>query len=119
MSVTQPYLDSVLAHISQIAPVTSKRMFGGAGLYSDGLFFAVLDNDRLYFKVDDSNRGDFEAAGMGPFRPFPDRPDYLMQYYELPAGVLDDPDALAHWVAKALAVAGAAAARGKKKKRKK
>ena len=117
MSVSQAYLDSVLACIGQIAPVSSKRMFGGAGLYSDGLFFAVLDNDRLYFKVDDSNRGDFEAVGMGPFRPFPDRPDYMMQYFELPPGVLDDPDALAHWVAKAVAVARAAA-RGKKKRKK-
>jgi DNA transformation protein len=117
MSVSQTYLDAVLDQIGQVAPATSKRMFGGAGLYSDGLFFAVLDNDRLYFKVDDSNRGDFEAVGMGPFRPFPDRPDYTMQYYELPAGVLDDPDALAHWVAKAVAVAGAAAARGKKKRK--
>lgn len=118
MSVSQTYLDAVMDQIGQVAPVTSKRMFGGAGLYSDGLFFAVLDNDRLYFKVDDSNRDDFVEAGMGPFRPFPDRPDYMMQYYELPAGVLDDPDALVHWLAKAVAVARAAAARGKKKRKK-
>jgi DNA transformation protein len=60
--------------------------------------------DTLYFKVDDSNRPEFEAAGMGPFLPWGD-PERPMQYYELPAEVLEDPDQLAPWMAKAIAVA--------------
>jgi DNA transformation protein len=79
-------------------------MFGGVGLYREGLFFAVMANDRLYFKVDSSNRGDFEAEGMGPFMPF-DNPDQVMQYYEVPAFVLDNPDELAVWMDKAVRVA--------------
>jgi len=57
----------------------------------------------LYFKVDDSNRPDFEEAGTGPFRPYDD--DRTMNYYEVPAEVLEDPDELKRWCTKALEVA--------------
>ena len=79
-------------------------MFGGVGIYASERFFALLANDVLYFKVDDSNRADFEALGMGPFRPFGDERD-RMQYYEVPADLLDDPDALRPWAEKSIAVA--------------
>jgi DNA transformation protein len=79
-------------------------MFGGAGLYFDGLFFALIADDILYFKVDDSNRPDYEAAGMGPFRPFPDK-STVMRYYEVPIEVLENRDALREWAEKARRVA--------------
>lgn len=83
-------------------------MFGGVGIYAGEQFFALLDNDRLYLKVDDSNRADFIAAGMGPFQPF--GPDGMtMQYFEVPLEVIEKPEALATWAAKAIAVARAAA----------
>lgn len=88
-------------------------MFGGVGIYSDGIFFALLSGDTTYLKVDDSNRADFEAAGCGPFRPFGEHGE-VMQYYELPADLLEDVDALRPWVHKALDVARAA--RRKKKR---
>jgi DNA transformation protein len=79
-------------------------LFGGVGIYAGDVFFALIDDDTLFFKVDDSNRRDFEAKGMGPFRPFGDDRD-KMQYYEVPADLLDDPQALRPWAAKAIAVA--------------
>jgi DNA transformation protein len=79
-------------------------MFGGAGLYLDGLFFALVADDVLYFKVDDSNRKDFEAADMGPFKPFPDKPT-VMQYYEVPIDVLENRNILREWAQKAVRVA--------------
>jgi DNA transformation protein len=78
-------------------------MFGGVGIYSGELFFALLANDTLYLKVDDSNRPDFEARGMGPFLPFGDERD-KMQYYEVPADLLDDPEALRPWAEKSIVV---------------
>ena len=79
-------------------------MFGGVGLYSGELFFALIADDTVYFKVDASTRPDFEARGMGPFRPFGDTRG-TMQYYQLPEDVLEDPDALRPWAEKALAIA--------------
>jgi DNA transformation protein len=116
MAVSAEYREFVLEQLGRVAPVTSRSMFGGVGIYSDGLFFALLDNDTLYLKVDDSNRGDFEAAGTGPFSPFGD-PAMVMQYYELPADLLEDVDALRPWMFKALDVARAA--RKKKSPKKK
>ncbi len=79
-------------------------MFGGVGIYSGKLFFAIIASDTLYFKVDDSNRGDFAARGLGPFRPYGDDRD-VMKYYEVPEDILEDLETLGHWVEKALAVA--------------
>jgi len=45
-------------------------MFGGVGIYAGQLFFALIADDTLYFKVDDSNRSDFERLAMRPFQPY-------------------------------------------------
>lgn len=79
-------------------------MFGGMGIYSDNVFFALIAGDVLYLKVDDITRPDFEAIGMGPFRPFGETGE-VMQYYEVSADILEDADALKAWTEKAIAVA--------------
>lgn len=85
-------------------------MFGGVGLYCNGLFFALIARDVLYLKVDAANRPDFERAGMNPFKPYPDRPT-TMQYYETPVGVLENAPELVAWARKSVAAAGRAAER--------
>src|SRR5947208_3042298 len=105
MSVSPTYRAFVLEQLARAATnVRDRAMFGGVGIYSENLFFALIDEDTVYFKVDDTNRPDFEARGMGPFRPF--GPDgEVMQYYEVPEDVLEDIEALRHWADKAIAVA--------------
>ncbi len=83
-------------------------MFGGVGLYLDGLFFALIDDDTLYFKTDDSNRARFERAGSAPFCPFQDQPDRALGYWQVPAEVLEDSDELTQWAREAMNVALAA-----------
>jgi DNA transformation protein len=93
-----------LEQLGRVRRVTSRRMFGGVGIYADGLFFALMDDDTLYLKGDDTNRPDFEARGLGPFHPSgPDGP--VMQYYPVPEDVLEDPEQLRGWVGKAIDVA--------------
>ena len=104
MPVSDEYLTYVVDQLECLGPVQARRMFGGAGLYFEGLFFAIVADDVLYFKVDDSNRGDYEAVGMGPFQPFPDK-KAVMQYYEVPIDVLENRDTLRDWAGKALSVA--------------
>jgi DNA transformation protein len=108
MAVSSGYLQYVLEQLAGVARVTSRRMFGGIGLYSDGLFFGLIDNDTLFFKVNDSNRGDYLARNMAALRPFPDKPDLSMSYFEVPADALEDRDELAAWARKSVAVAAAA-----------
>ena len=104
MAVSQGFREYVREQIERVAPLSMRAMFGGVGLYSGGVFFALIDDDTLFFKVDDRNRPDFEAAGMQPFRPFGDE-RYSMQYYELPAEVLEDREALRRWIRGALQAA--------------
>jgi|ERR1039458_2546305 hypothetical protein len=65
--------------------------------------------DTLYFKVNDANRGDYEARGMGRFRPYPNKPHLSMTYYEVPADVLEDADECAAWARRSVAIAGTVA----------
>lgn len=112
MAISPEFRAYVEEHLSAVRPVTTRSMFGGLGIYAEGLFFALADDARLYFKVGDSNRSDFEEAGMEPFIPWDGAKP--MGYYELPAGLLENPEELGVWMDKALAVAESAA---RKKKR--
>ena len=101
--ISEGYKDFVIGQLEQIGPIRSKSMFGGIGLYAEEWFFGLMAEDSLYFKVDDSNRQDFEEANMGPFRPYGD--DRAMSYYQVPIHVLEDLDVLRIWRDKAVLVA--------------
>jgi len=107
MPVSNDYVQYVLEQLARLGSVTSRRMFGGVGLYCEGLFFGLISDDTLYFKVNDANRPDYESRGMGAFRPFRDKPDVSMTYYEVPADALEDGDELVAWARKAVAIAEA------------
>lgn len=117
MPVSADYLAYVLDQLSAFGKVTSRRMFGGVGLYHEELFFALIDDDVLYFKADESNRDDYVRAGMKRFAPFPGQPQYEMGYYEVPADALEQPEELAAWARKSLAVAAQSKKRKPRKKR--
>ena len=103
MAASPEYRDWVLEQLRGAGTVTGRAMFGGYGIYLDGLIIALIASDTLYFKVDDSNRGDYEAQGMGPFRPYGEQGE-SMQYYEVPADVLEDRQELVSWAHRAAAV---------------
>ena len=108
MPVSSDYLAYVLEQLAGLAGVSSRRMFGGVGLYCEELFFGLIDNDTLYLRVNDDNRADYTARGMSPFRPYADRPELSMSYYEAPADVLEDAAQLVSWARRSVAVAMAA-----------
>ena len=109
MPVSESFLAFILEQLDSVGPLTSKRMFGGVGLYAGDLFFALLSRDVLYLKADDATRGAMEKAGAQSFQPYPDRlpGGGTMQYYSVPADVLEDSDELIAWAKKAVAVAQA------------
>jgi DNA transformation protein len=116
MAVTHNYLEYVLEQLASLGDVTSRRMFGAVGLYQGDRFFALIDNDVVYFKVNDSNRGDYEARNMSRFRPFADKPELSMSYYEVPADAIEDSEELVRWARKSIAIASSKAP-GKSRKR--
>ena len=88
--------------------VAVKRMFGGAGLYADGLMFGLVFDGVIYLRVDAASIPDFEREGSAPFV-YPlakRRPGHASQHFwRLPERLYDDPDELAVWAGRALAIA--------------
>ena len=103
MPVSKGYVHYVLDQLSCLGPIAHKRMFGGVGIYFDGLFFALIDDDILYFKVDDTTRTRYEAARQKPFQPGGESPS--PGYYSLPINVLEDLDELKAWAKASIDVA--------------
>jgi len=104
LRVTPEFRDFVLDQLAGVVELRSRRMFGGLGLYSGERFFGIVAAEELFFKVDDSNRAAYEAAGSEPFRPVVDRP-VSMSYWRVPLEVLEDPAELVAWARQAIRVA--------------
>ena len=95
--------------LAGFGPVTIRNMFGGAGIYADGVMFALLADDTLYLKADERSSRAFAAEGMAPFAyTVKGRQPVVMSYWEVPPRLLEDPDELAQWARMAHRVACAA-----------
>jgi DNA transformation protein and related proteins len=95
----------VLEQLGRAVPdLRARSMFGGVGIYSGQLFFALVADDTLYLKVDDSNRADYEERNLSPFRPYGPEGE-VMQYYAVPPELLEDAEALRVWADKSIEVA--------------
>lgn len=110
--------------MKRFGPVQARAMFGGHGLYREGLMFALVLDERLYFKVDDQNQAAFEQQGLKPF-------SYVtkvgktgqLRYHEAPAEAYEDMEAMAAWAQRgyeaALRAQAAKATQGAKSGRRK
>lgn len=94
--------ERLLHDLAPLGTVLARKMFGGVGVYYNDVFFAILYRGKLYFKADSVNRPVYEAAEMGPFRPFPDKSTTMRSYYEVPAAVQADATALQAWARQAI-----------------
>jgi len=108
MPVGAAFHQYVLEQLERTGRITSRRMFGAVGLYCDGVFFGLIDDDTLFFKVGDETRTEYESRGMKPFRPYADKPEVSMSYFTVPVDVLDDAEELVSWARRAVKVAAAA-----------
>jgi len=93
------YLHDLFA---DFGPVTTRRMFGGHGLYacidgSDGVFFALVIEDALYLKVDAQTQARFEAAGSAPFVYTKQQEPITLSYWSVPDEAMDSPQAMRPW----------------------
>ena len=91
-------------------PVTVKRMFGGAGIWAEGLMFALVFDGAIFLKVDATSVPDFEREGSRPFIYTRAKSKgrvgrASLSYWRLPERLYDDPDELAAWARRALAIA--------------
>ena len=99
-------MEYVLSEVlSNIDGISHRAMFGGYGIYKGGMIFAIIAYDQLYFKVDASNRKDYEQYGSQPFvYSHGKHKSTTMSYWELPADILEDRHEIARWIEKSCEV---------------
>lgn len=107
------FVDHLAEQFEEFGPVTIRRMFGGHGVFRDGLMFGLVFDDGLYFKTDEHSRALFESRGLPPFEYTRKSKRISLSYHLAPEDALEDPHALAEWAR----LAFDAALRGKRTNR--
>lgn len=94
MPLSPDFSDYVLELLAGFGRIEAKRMFGGAGLYKDGLMFGILDDDVVFFRVDDALEADLKSQGSLPwvYSMKSDGSVRSMGYWRMPETAADDPD---------------------------
>jgi DNA transformation protein len=113
MSVSNGYRTYIVEQLAAVPALSTRRMFGGIGLYSSDWFFALIDDDVLFFKVDDANRDDYVSRGMPAFTPFPGQSS--LGYFQVPAEVIEEAEELTRWARRSIEVAQRAAQKKQRK----
>ena len=99
MALSSSYTEYILDQLAESGRIRSRKMFGGLGIYVDGVFCAIVGStNRFYLRVGPQNIDDFKKEGMTQFS---GRGGAGMPYYEVPVHVLEDSALLSEWVSKA------------------
>jgi len=98
--------DAIIDLFAAFGRVDVRRLFGGFGIYADGMMFALVSRGVIYLKADDETATAFQREGTGPFTYAAKGGERsVMSYWRLPDRLYDDPDELAAWARTALAIA--------------
>ena len=92
--MSSDYLDYILDLLSICENITSRKMFGGYGIYRNGIIFAIIIDNELYFKVDESNIDEYKNLNSEPFTFNSKGKKISMSYWKLPEEVMEDEDLL-------------------------
>jgi len=112
------YVAHIVDLLQFIGPVESKSMFGGFGVFLEGLMFGLIANNELYLKVDTQNRQDYEVLGLQAFSYGKNGKEFKMSYYQAPEEAMEDAELLSTWASNAYGAAlRAAAKKGAKRKK--
>jgi DNA transformation protein and related proteins len=116
MPASDRFLDFLREQFAPLGHVTIKKMFGGASIYAGGVLFALVDDDVLYLKADDTTKARHIAEGLKPFTYDGQTGPVSMSYWRAPDRLYDDADEMVEWALQAIAVAAASKKSAKPKK---
>ena len=102
MKKTNPFVETILKKLKPHGPITARAMFGGYGIYYGDVIFALIAENRLYFRADDLNRKDYESYDSEPFTYQGMGKPVVMPYMSLPDEILENPKKLPSWINKAM-----------------
>jgi DNA transformation protein and related proteins len=92
------FVEFVLEQMASAGQVRARRMFGGYGIYLDEHFVAIVLNEKLFLKANDSTQPEFEARGLKPLVFRMKSKQIAAQYFEAPPEVFDDPEEMTRWL---------------------
>jgi len=99
------FLELLRELLEPLGTITVRRMFGGHGVYCDGVFIAIVVAGALYLKVDELTQPAFVAAGCEPFVYANKGKAIAMSYWNVPEAALDSADSMRPWAQRAIAAA--------------
>lgn len=99
------YVIYVVDLMQSIGPAYSKKMFGGYGIFLDGLMFALIANSTLYLKADKATEADFVERGLEAFSYQKQGKIFKLGYFQAPEETLDNIEEMRDWANKAYSVA--------------
>jgi DNA transformation protein len=112
MVASESFAEFLHEQLAPLGRVTMRRMFGKTGVFCDGLMFAMVTDDTLYFRVDDHNRTAFrEAESFPPLNYAKKGRTIDLSFWRAPERLWDEPDELVTWARTALAAARRVAAK--------
>jgi DNA transformation protein and related proteins len=112
MVASDSFAEFLRAQLAPLGRVSVRRMFGKSGVFCDGLMFAMVTDDTLYFRVDDHNREAFaEAAAFPPLNYAKGGRIIDLAFWRAPERLWDESDELVAWARIALAAARRVAAK--------
>ena len=112
MVASESFAEFLHEQLAPLGRVTMRRMFGKTGVFCDGLMFAMVTDDTLYFRVDDHNRTAFrEAESFPPLNYAKKSRTIDLSFWRAPERLWDEPDELVAWARTALAAARRVAAK--------
>ena len=109
------FVSYVVDIMQSIGPVGARRMFGGHGIFLDGLMFALIADSTLYLKADNESRQAFMTLGLEAFTYSKKGKEFKMSYYQAPEEALEDGEEMNSWANRAYGVALKAASKKPKK----
>ena len=103
--MSDEFIDYVMELLGPFGTVRTRRMFGGYGVYLDGLMFAIVSDDTLYLKADEMNRAEFEQAGCEIFGYARKGKRATLNFFRAPEDAMDSPQLMLPWARTAYAAA--------------
>jgi DNA transformation protein len=112
MVASESFAEFLCEQLAPLGRVTMRRMFGKTGVFCDGLMFAMVTDDTLYFRVDDLNRATFREAGSSPPLNYAKKGRTIdLSFWRAPERLWDEPDELVAWARTAMGAARRVAAK--------
>lgn len=92
------YVDYILDLLSPFGSITSRAMFGGHGIYKEKIIVGIIADDELYFKVDATNKAQYEALNSTPFAYNAKNKKINLSYWKVPIEIMEDEEQLSIWL---------------------